>query len=92
MDLMTPEYEREVTELVRASAAARRKFNETNQAQLPFPVPEKIRQLGRLAEPALTRVRHVTGDNGLHYEATTLLRELQQWKLAEEKEGEEKKG
>jgi hypothetical protein len=91
MDLMTPEYEREVIELVRASAAARREFNETNQARLPFPVSEQIRQLGRLAEPALTRVRHVTGDNSLHYEATTLLRDLHQWKLAEEQNEAKKK-
>lgn len=87
MDLMTPEYERQVTELVRASADARAKLNAESTTRTTYPVPESIRKLGRLAEPALARVRNVTADNKLHYEATALMREMHAIKLAEEAAG-----
>ena len=80
LDLMSPEQEAAVTQVVKESAAARRVAVEEAResgGQFKYPLPEAVRKLGRLAEPALTRVRHVTADNNLSWEAAALIRELQ---------------
>lgn len=85
LDLMTPEQEATVTQIVKESAAARKAAiekvrearDEGREAQLDYPVPEAVRKLGRLADPALTRVRHVSTDANLSWEAAALIRELQ---------------
>lgn len=87
LDLMTPEQEAEITKLVKASSEARSKaINEAREtgAAYIYPLPEAIRKLGRLAEPALTRVRHITKDDQLHYEATALIRDLRDALAAEQ--------
>lgn len=81
LDLMTPEQEAAVTQIVKDSAAARnaalQEARETGK-EFKYPLPESIRKLGRLAEPALTRVRHVTGDNNLSWEAGALIAQLRE--------------
>ncbi|WP_254508814.1 hypothetical protein [Anatilimnocola floriformis] len=79
LDLMTPEQEAAITKLVKESAAARRagqqKANDEGVA-FQYQLPDAVRKLGRLAEPALTRVRHASTDTALSNEATTLIHEL----------------
>jgi hypothetical protein len=80
LDMMTPEQEAEITKLVRDSAAARSAaYLKAREAELPltYALPDAVRKLGRLAEPALTRVRHASKDEQLSSEATTLIYELQ---------------
>ncbi len=79
LDMMTPEQEASITQLVRDSAAARAAAYEKAREEdrpLSFAVPEAVRKLGRLAEPALTRVRHAAKDPKLSDEAITLIHEL----------------
>jgi len=87
LDMLTPEQEREITKLVRDSAAARAlAYAKAREAELPlsYAIPEAVRKLGRLAEPALTRVRHASTDPALSSEATTLIYELQREAAAQE--------
>jgi hypothetical protein len=79
LDVMTPEDEAAVTQLVRLSAQAREAGR--SQAQLEerdfiYSIPEEIRQLGRLAEPALARISHIGPDEIVQYEARLLLDQI----------------
>lgn len=79
LDLMTPEQETEITKLVRESAAARGAawhLAREQEQPLKYPLPDSIRKLGRLAEPALTRVRHVSTDAAISNEAGALIQQL----------------
>jgi hypothetical protein len=86
LDMLTPEQETEITKLVRESAAARAvAYAKAREAELPvsYAIPEAVQKLGRLAEPALTRVRHVSTDQKLINEATTLMEELKRDSVAQ---------
>lgn len=79
LDMMTPEQEVAITKLVRDSAAARAAAYEKAREEgrsLQYAIPEEVRKLGRLAEPALTRVRHASTDPKLSDEATALIHGL----------------
>ncbi|WP_425617905.1 hypothetical protein NA78x_001595 [Anatilimnocola sp. NA78] len=81
MDLMTPEQEKQVAQLVKASYDARLKFHKEQQegtrpADQRYELPKAVRQLGRLAEPALVRIQHTAGDLDIVREAESLKREL----------------
>ena len=80
LDMLTPEQELSISNIVRNSAAARsvawQQAHEEGRA-VKYPLPEAVRKLGRLAEPALTRVRHVTKDLAISNEAAALIRDLQ---------------
>jgi hypothetical protein len=80
MDMMTPEQEKSVTAIVAASQTARAQEWTTAREQgraVHYPLPDAVRKLGRLAEPALTHVRHATTNTALSDEAAYLIRELQ---------------
>lgn len=80
MELMTPEMEQRWLGVVRSSSQARAHFNDQNTDQGDqrriFPVPETIRQFGRLAEPALVRVAKIAADEEARVEAQRLLDQL----------------
>jgi len=89
MDLMTPEQEKQVAQLVKTSYDARVKFHKEQHdgerpAEQRYPLPEGVRKLGRLAEPALVRIQHTAGDWGIIREAESLKRELLEAIQAEE--------
>lgn len=79
MEIMTPEDEDHITQLVRDAAAARkrklanRQPTATNQSE----ISQKILQMGRLAEPALVRVKNLAKDAVVRNEAALMLRQLQ---------------
>ncbi len=88
LDLMTPEQEASITKLVAESAAARTLAYQTareTETAANYLLPDNIRKLGRLAEPALTRVRHITKDDQVHYEAGYLISQLRDALAAEQK-------
>jgi hypothetical protein len=79
LDIMSPEEESQMTELVRRSAAARSQRIEVakqNNTEVVYPLPDEIAQLGRLAEPALARVRDLSNDPTISFEAGLLLQTL----------------
>jgi hypothetical protein len=79
LEIMRPEDESRVTTLVKQSAqdraAAGEKCAENPQSK-PYVIPDAILQLGRLAEPALVRVKAIASDAGTGREATLLLQQL----------------
>jgi hypothetical protein len=79
MEIMTPDSEARVMELVRSSAAAReaamRKAQQSGKA-LAYAWPAEIKRLGRLVEPALIRVSKVSEDFKVRAEARMLLKTL----------------
>jgi len=83
LEIMRPEDETRVTELVKQSAVDRA-FSDAqrraNPQAEPYPLPPAIIQLGRLAEPALVRVKALTNDAGIANEAKLLLEQLHQFR------------
>ncbi len=92
MEIMTPETEQQIMELVRQSATdrahlsaqaaiARKAAESSSNAQPTEPprhvIPAAIVAMGRLAEPALVRVRHIAREASVRHEASVLLSELQ---------------
>lgn len=81
LEIMRPEDETRVAEMVKQSAldraAAAERCKANPQAE-PYALPPAIAQLGRLAEPALVRVKALTNDAGISYEAKLLLEQLHQ--------------
>jgi hypothetical protein len=79
VEVMSPAMEKQLTQIVRANAARRiaywKREPEPNQQRDPFPVPEELLKLGRLAEPTLVRIRELAKDNVIAAEASTLLQE-----------------
>ncbi len=79
MELMTPEDEARVIELVRNSAGLRKtaaaKAKKTGK-RFSYTLPPELAKLGRLAEPALVRVRALTDDPVVRSEAQQLLQFL----------------
>lgn len=79
MDMMTPEQETKITKIVSDSRAARTAaYNLAREEgrHLTYPLPDSVRNLGRLAEPALTHIRHSAKDPQLSDEAASLIHAL----------------
>ena len=70
LEVLTPEAENSLAGVVRESATLR-----TSPSQA-YEMPAAIRQLGRLAEPALLRVKSISGDPAVAAEVDLLLAEL----------------
>ena len=88
LEMMSPTEEKRLMEVVQANATERaRQYAERAESQSEEPVnppiPKELVDLGRLAEPALVRVRQLSHDETVKNEATTLLWQLQQLFLAE---------
>ncbi len=92
LEIMTPEEETRVINLVRQSAKSRRQLKSKLAANIPgtpgavgppggaaaqYVFPAAIRKMGRLAEPALVRIRLICKDNVVRNEAAILLLEVQ---------------
>jgi hypothetical protein len=81
MEIMTPSEEQKILDLVARSQAARdaaakqEASEEIRQAMLQ-PTFSELLTLGRLAEPALARVKHIAPQAALRYEAHYLMYEL----------------
>ena len=80
MEIMTPETEKKVLQLVEASFAERiQQIAKANAAKKPVPaikLPAKLTELGRLAEPALARIRAIAPKKETRIHAAQLLRML----------------
>ena len=88
MEIMRPEDEQKVSAIVRESLSRREPATTTEEEQpsSPAPVAEQessptelpagLLELGRLAEPALVRVRGIATDEKIRAEAAKLLQEL----------------
>jgi hypothetical protein len=75
MEIMTPTREKQVLDMVQRSAAARTPGTEAEPAP-SSPVLKDLLALGRLAEPALVRARHIAGNDAIRREADQLVQEL----------------
>lgn len=100
MELMTPEEEQRLVSIVRQSAVARAahakgiaerraaaaegKLAESQVEDRPLAIPPALLKLGRLAEPAMVRVKFYAREPELRQEAAQLLSDLlRHWSLAE---------
>lgn len=83
MEIMTPKDEARIAQLVHDSAAVRAAAKKHNQ--VPPGVPEAIRDLGRLAEPALLRVGNISKDATVRTEAGVLFVQLRRERQAKAK-------
>jgi hypothetical protein len=85
LEIMRPEVEAQVVALVKQSlhdrAAAEQRRAEAGGSE-SHALPAAILDLGRLAEPALVRVKNIAIENNVRHEATLLLRQLQQHREA----------
>ena len=82
LEIMTPEDEAKITELVATSAVDRAASHKKDKTA-PYALPKSILKMGRLAEPALVRVKNISGDIGVRSEAASLLKELHAVQAAE---------
>jgi len=71
MEIMSPEDENRILSLVARSATARK-------AEQRSAVLDELQAMGRLAEPALARARHVATDAALRSEATQLIADVRE--------------
>jgi hypothetical protein len=78
MEIMRPEEESRVTEIVQKSASARQVHALLGAAGklVPYEAPPELASLGRLAEPALARVGTISKDAEIRSEAKLLLKSL----------------
>lgn len=79
MEIMTPEQEQHVASLVQKSAAERQAAWERAQSEggkFDYAGPAELTRLGRLAEPALTRISAISNDSAIRAEARALLQRL----------------
>lgn len=79
MEIMSPTSEQEMTKEVAQSIAARAKHTREHKARgsnAPYAIPERIQAFGRMAEPALARILHLTADNSIRNEADLLIHQL----------------
>ncbi|MBS0204603.1 MAG: hypothetical protein JSS49_16995 [Planctomycetes bacterium] len=81
VEVMLPSVEKQLLTLVAANAIRRQERQELEMEhgpQDPLPIPAEVLKLGRLAEPALVRVRELAKDAATSSEAMVLLRETRQ--------------
>jgi hypothetical protein len=79
MEIMTPEEESRITALVQTSAAERQadwQAASTEGRLANYAGPAELTSLGRLAEPALVRIRTISKDLAIRAEARLLLQRL----------------
>jgi hypothetical protein len=79
MEIMTPQQESQVAAMVQRSAVER--DAKCQQAKslghvASYSVPAELSNLGRLAEPALARVRAISKDSAIRAEAKLLLQQI----------------
>lgn len=88
VEVMSPAVEKQLMEVVQAHALRRAEWwkqeVEPDKQRDPLPIPAELLKLGRLAEPALVRIRELAKDNAVAQEATALLHEC---RIALEKAG-----
>lgn len=82
VEVLEPSVERELMEVVKTNITTRAKWLKDHQdvdaRQIPpLPIPPEFVKLGRLAEPALARIREIAKDDAVSQEASYLLRECQ---------------
>lgn len=82
MEVMTPEAEQSVLELVENSHRSRARLSGDDK-KFQSPVLPQLRQLGRLAEPALVRTQYVAKQAAIKAEAARLISELREQYAAE---------
>ena len=76
MEVMPTSQEEDVLQLVEQSAAARLSVAAENALTFRSPAMPKLLAMGRLAEPALVRIRHLAVDQQLREESDRLVAEL----------------
>lgn len=76
MELLPPMEEQALLEAVHQNALAVQKRAQQGQKITDLPIPREVAQLGRFAEPALSRVRELIKDSADAAEAQRLLRML----------------
>jgi len=79
VDCLNPTQESKLLELVATQARKRdqhRKQNPAHPSAGKIALPEELLKLGRMAEPALVRVRELAADRRVSLEAETLIQEL----------------
>ncbi len=79
MEIMTPQQESQIAALVQKSAGERLVASIVpgpTGATTTYSGPAELKNLGRLAEPALVRVRTISRDPAIRAEATLLLKRL----------------
>lgn len=97
MEIISPEEEARLEQIVEASAQARRDAQTQREAgsgttdggSTKPAFPEAFTKMGRLAEPALARVRGFSKNEVIRNEAATLLHELRAFQMAEAAEAAE---
>jgi len=80
MEILSPEDETRIVELIRKSAAERQAANRTSKSTgepTSYGWPPELDRWGRLAEPALVRARAISDDPVVRTESTLLLRDLE---------------
>lgn len=82
VEVMTPSAERDLLEVVRLRAKhraviARQQAEENIKKPIQLQIPNPIKKLGRLAEPALVRIRQLAKDQSVSDEAALLMKECQ---------------
>lgn len=85
MEVMRPEDELRITKLVMQSyldRSAAFKAQQQDANAKPYALPESVVKLGRLAEPALIRVRNLTRNESIISEANQLLSEYHAHRIA----------
>lgn len=85
LEFMRPEDEARVTELVKQSrddraAVAKIAADDPAADVEPYTLPQAVIDLGRLAEPALVRVKCISDDAEIRYEAQILLGQLREYR------------
>lgn len=78
LEVMSPSVEKQLIDIVRAHAARRSELMKEDKKEgkaTTVPIPGELLKLGRLAEPALVRVRELAGDDAVSREADLLLSE-----------------
>ncbi len=80
MEIMTPSQEQQVAELVRKSAHHAKQANpdRPHLVELQAELLDTLLAMGRLAEPALTRVRHISNEPSVRDEARRLITKLRE--------------
>jgi hypothetical protein len=79
MEIMTPEQETLIADMVQRSATERQaewQAAASNGQQATYARPAELTSLGRLAEPALARVRTISKDPAIRAEARLLLQRM----------------
>ncbi len=81
MEIMSPEDEQRMIDAVAASSKLRAahyaKPIPSGQQRTPYEIPASVRDYGRMAEPALARVKKISSDPALRKEAALLIAQYQ---------------